>query len=249
VVTVALVVMGVMSSFVAWSPAIFVPTRVVVAPNRGERMSFTAVSAAGCGVSTRPSPTAFTSVRLGTPPACRNEDAVSRMLLERSSAPGAAITVHGGAKDTPQCRHLSLTLGSHPPSGEAWRNLHRYASSRSARAAWLLWLFAHPKRAMSKSGDGERPADVERLLFHLEDHRSNGLEALWELEGRLHVQARCLEHVEYIIREHAEESKEAISSRVQATIQNARRILSTVGRDAPCTAGRGRGAITFGSEA
>lgn len=123
------------------------------------------------------------------------------------------------------------------------------ASSRSARAAWLLWLFAHPGCAMARSGTKERPVDVERLLLHLEDHRANGLEALWELEGRMHVQARCLEHVEYIIREHADETKEAISSRVQATIQNARQVLSTVGRDMPRTLGRERGTIIFGSEA
>ena len=93
---------------------------------------------------------------------------------------------------------------------------------------------------MSRSGDEERSSDVERLLLHLEDHRSNGLETLWEQEGRLHVQSRCLDHVEYIIREHAEETKEATSSHVQATIQNARRVLSTVGRDVPFTTGRER---------
>jgi hypothetical protein len=148
----------------------------------------------------------------------------SEVAATGALAPGTAPPFLPGPSVKPRAQWSRSRLASNGGRSFEGRGAHRPTALGSGELPPSRGrLFV---RVMAQGEKNVRPAEVERLLLHLEDHRTNGLEALWELKGRMHVQARCLEHVEYIFREHADEPKEDITARVAAALRDARRILS-----------------------
>ena len=53
----------------------------------------------------------------------------------------------------------------------------------------------------------------EKLLMHLQDHRTNGLDTVWDLKARYYILVRAIEHVEYVLQQFAaSENKEALEA-------------------------------------